>query len=39
VRDGEILQRGLMRDLVESPAHPFVRELVGAQRTLAEAIA
>jgi len=39
VCEGEVLQRGVMRELVESPAHPFVRELVGAQRTLAEAIA
>jgi osmoprotectant transport system ATP-binding protein len=39
VSEGEVLQRGVMRDLVESPAHPFVRELVSAQRSLAEAIA
>ena len=37
VRDGAIVQRGTMRELVERPAHPFVRELVGAQRSLAEA--
>jgi osmoprotectant transport system ATP-binding protein len=39
LRDGEILQRGTMRDLVERPEHAFVRELVGAQRSLAEALA
>ena len=39
VSEGEVLQRGVMRDLVETPAHPFVRELVSAQRSLAEAIA
>jgi osmoprotectant transport system ATP-binding protein len=38
VLEGEVLQRGVMRDLVETPAHPFVRELVSAQRSLAEAI-
>ena len=38
VRDGTVLQRGTMKDLVEAPAHPFVAEFVGAQRTLAEAI-
>jgi osmoprotectant transport system ATP-binding protein len=39
VSEGEVLQRGVMRDLVDHPAHPFVRELVSAQRSLAEAIA
>ena len=39
ISEGEVLQRGVMRDLVDSPAHPFVRELVSAQRSLAEAIA
>jgi osmoprotectant transport system ATP-binding protein len=39
VREGEIVQRGTMKQLVESPAHPFVRELVSAQRSLAEALA
>ncbi len=38
VRDGAIVQRGTMRELVETPAHPFVRELVGAQRSLSEAL-
>ena len=36
--DGAILQRGTMKELVESPAHPFVAEFVGAQRSLAEAL-
>ncbi len=38
VRDGEIVQRAPMRELVERPAHPFVRELLGAQRSLREAL-
>jgi len=39
VREGEIVQRGTMKELVETPKHPFVKELVGAQRSLTEAIA
>ncbi|MBS2012958.1 MAG: ATP-binding cassette domain-containing protein [Deltaproteobacteria bacterium] len=39
VREGEIVQRGPMKALAESPAHPFVAELIGAQRSLAEALA
>jgi osmoprotectant transport system ATP-binding protein len=38
MRDGAILQRGTMKDLVDEPAHPFVAEFVGAQRTLTEAL-
>ena len=38
MRDGEVLQRGTMKDLVDEPKHPFVAEFVGAQRTLAEAL-
>lgn len=38
MRDGVILQRGSMSELVAAPAHPFVAEFVGAQRTLAEAM-
>jgi osmoprotectant transport system ATP-binding protein len=38
MRDGQVLQRGTMRDLVDAPAHPFVAEFVGAQRTLAAAL-
>jgi len=38
VRDGEVLQRGTMRELTNAPAHPFVAEFVGAQRSLAEAL-
>lgn len=38
MRDGEVLQRGTMKDLVDAPSHPFVTELLGAQRTLAEAL-
>jgi len=37
-RDGEIVQRGTMKELRDSPAHPFVEELLGAQRSLAEAL-
>jgi osmoprotectant transport system ATP-binding protein len=38
MRDGALLQRGTMKDLSSSPAHPFVAEFVGAQRTLTEAL-
>lgn len=38
MRDGVILQRGAMRELLDNPAHPFVRELATASRTLAEAL-
>ena len=38
MRDGEILQRGTMRDLVDHPTHDFVAQFVGAQRSLAEAL-
>lgn len=38
MRDGVFLQRGTMKELTSSPAHPFVAEFVGAQRTLAEAL-
>lgn len=39
LHEGEIVQRGTMKDLVDTPQHPFVEELIGAQRTLAEALA
>jgi len=39
VREGEVVQRGTMRELVETPKHPFVKELIGAQRSLTEALA
>ncbi len=38
VHDGAIVQRGTMKDLAFAPDHPFVRELLGAQRTLTEAL-
>ena len=38
MRDGALLQRGTMKELSTSPAHPFVAEFLGAQRTLAEAL-
>ena len=38
VNEGEVVQRGTMRELVETPKHPFVKELIGAQRSLAEAL-
>ena len=38
MRDGAVLQRGTMKELVDEPAHPFVAEFVGAQRSLAEAL-
>jgi osmoprotectant transport system ATP-binding protein len=36
--EGRIVQRGSMKDLVETPADPFVAEFVGAQRSLSEAL-
>lgn len=38
MREGVVVQRGTMKELVDTPAHPFVAEFVGAQRTLAEAL-
>jgi osmoprotectant transport system ATP-binding protein len=38
MRDGAVLQRGTMKDLVDAPSHPFVAEFLGAQRTLAGAL-
>jgi len=38
MRDGAVLQRGSMKDLTTAPAHPFVTELLGAQRRLSEAL-
>jgi osmoprotectant transport system ATP-binding protein len=32
MRDGRIVQRGTLRQLVEEPADPFVTRFVGAQR-------
>lgn len=39
MRDGRIVQQGGVRDLIDHPADPFVTEFVGAQRSLAGAIA
>ncbi len=36
---GTIVQRGSMRELHDRPLHPFVKDLLAAQRPLAEAIA
>lgn len=33
MREGAILQRGSLRDLVDSPADPFVTRFINAQRT------
>ena len=33
MREGQIVQRGTAKDLVERPAEPFVTEFVRAQRT------
>ena len=35
LREGHVVQRGTVRDLVERPAEPFVSEFVRAQRTFA----
>jgi osmoprotectant transport system ATP-binding protein len=37
-RDGQLLQRGRMQELLERPAHPFVSELITAQRSVAESL-
>jgi osmoprotectant transport system ATP-binding protein len=34
MRAGELIQRGRMHELIESPADPFVREFIEAQRAL-----
>ncbi len=34
MRDGEVVQRGGIRDLVQSPASPFVTKFINAQRQL-----
>jgi len=39
LHEGTIVQRGSMKELRDAPEHPFVGELIGAQRTLAESIA
>ena len=36
LRSGEILQRGTFRQLLESPADPFVTRFINAQRTVLE---
>ena len=33
MREGRVVQRGSLRELVDSPADPFVREFVNAQRS------
>jgi osmoprotectant transport system ATP-binding protein len=38
MRQGSVLQRGTMTELANAPAHAFVAEFVGAQRSLAEAL-
>jgi len=32
MREGRVVQRGTLRELVDAPAEPFVREFVEAQR-------
>ena len=36
LREGAIVQRGSMRELLESPAEPFVTRFINAQRTVLE---
>lgn len=33
MRDGRVVQRGTIKELIDSPADPFVTQFVGAQRT------
>jgi osmoprotectant transport system ATP-binding protein len=35
IRDGRIVQKGSLRDLIERPAEPFVRDFVRAQHAVA----
>ena len=39
MRDGRIVQRGSLKELVEAPADAFVADFVAAQRQLAEVLA
>ena len=39
MRDGRIVQRGSLKELVEAPADAFVADFVGAQRQLADVLA
>ena len=34
LRDGQIVQRGTFRELLDQPADPFVTEFIRAQRPL-----
>jgi osmoprotectant transport system ATP-binding protein len=38
MRDGRIVQRGALRQLVEAPADAFVADFVAAQRQLADVL-
>jgi osmoprotectant transport system ATP-binding protein len=33
MRDGDIVQKGTLKELLESPADPFVTKFVNAQRS------
>lgn len=39
LRDGVLIQRGDIRDLVENPTDPFVEQFVHAQRSVTDALA
>jgi len=39
LRDGAIVQRGTLHDLVATPAEPFVERFISAQRGIADALA
>jgi osmoprotectant transport system ATP-binding protein len=39
MRDGELVQRGTLAQLIEAPADGFVARFVSAQRQLADVIA
>ncbi len=39
LRDGRVVQRAPMRELIDAPAEPFVTEFVNAQRSLVESLA
>jgi osmoprotectant transport system ATP-binding protein len=39
MRDGAILQRGSLRDLMDQPSDPFVTRFINAQRTAVQVLA
>ncbi len=38
LRDGQIVQQGTLKELVQSPATPFVQQFINAQRSPLESL-